>query len=180
LLDTVQLPKPPSTPSRNKSDSNDIQALTKNDIDLISERFEVGGCVNFDHFMKFFHDLMEHDALIAAGGRVGAEDRPIVSLNASPFRLSSEWNNLKNSARLSHSKSNTDVDMKPMPVPMRKQPSITGAKKLPLPSSEKDPDLAPLPVKETPKPIPLDTPKEQPPPKPIPPAEFEGTNTRYI
>ena len=55
------------------------------DIDLLSERFEVGGRVDYLQFLAFFRDAGNLKAAMSC---------------ASPFRYSSDWSALKASANM--------------------------------------------------------------------------------
>ena len=106
-----------------------IQPLTKDDVDLVAERFEIGGRVHFGHFLQFFGELGTAASMVGGPlsprptngganntgnssrsiGKSGST-RPVVPLGASPFRVSSEWNKLKTSASFTAATDDNDND----------------------------------------------------------------------
>ncbi len=60
-----------------------VEPLGSGDIDLLAERFEVGGRVDYLQFLSFFRD---------------AGNLKTATSCASPFRYSSDWSNLKKTA----------------------------------------------------------------------------------
>lgn len=146
-----------------------IEPLNDVDVDLLSERFELGGYVHYGHFLAYFSEL--HSAL-SLTKRKHVTLPPPASNTASPFLVSSEWENLRSSALLKQ------YAHAPPPVPE-------------TPSSPTSPKVPEAPPAAEPKPLtlkkPEDTkkngrdaadysPKELPPPKGVevvdPPSGF--------
>jgi hypothetical protein len=158
----------------------DGDPLTNDDVDLIAERFEIGGLVHTDHFMQYLKEVTSQDLSKDSPKKY---NRPVVPLGTNPFRLSSEWSKLKSTANVKepglvsvdlssldkiddHNKENR-VD-----VPIRKVPSKA---RLPPPVKAETP-------KQAPKTPPISTPAPAPAPSPapapiIPPAPVEDSES---
>jgi hypothetical protein len=122
------------TQSNEKAIVDLVKPLSSDDIDMVSERFEIGGRVHFGHFLQFFNELVKANnrtitdrdgtsdlhspVYMTPGGPFSPKgsgqslrasgSRPVVPMAASPFRSSSEWKNLKHSA--SHRYEHVDDD----------------------------------------------------------------------
>ena len=82
--------------------NNDVKLLTKQEIDILAERFEIGGRVHYGHFIHFFKEMNNQKSFNrmksykAVDGSVQTRStRPKQSVGLSPFRMSSEWASLK-------------------------------------------------------------------------------------
>ena len=82
--------------------NNDVKLLTKQEIDILAERFEIGGRVHYGHFIQFFKEMNNQKSFNrmksykAVDGSVQTRStRPKQSVGLSPFRMSSEWASLK-------------------------------------------------------------------------------------
>ena len=82
--------------------NNDVKLLTKQEIDILAERFEIGGRVHYGHFIQFFKEMINSKSFNrtksykAVDGSVQSRSiRPKHSVGLSPFRMSSEWASLK-------------------------------------------------------------------------------------
>ena len=70
-----------------------LATLDASDVDLISERFEVSGVVNFQHFFQYFTQLYHYQRVMnRRRTEQGLSHLPTNGL--SPFRISSEWKSL--------------------------------------------------------------------------------------
>jgi hypothetical protein len=81
---------------------DDVKLLTKQEIDILAERFEIGGRVHYGHFIQFFKEMNNSKSFNrtksykAVDGSVQSRStRPKQSVGLSPFRMSSEWASLK-------------------------------------------------------------------------------------
>ena len=80
---------------------DDVRLLTKQEIDILAERFEIGGRVHYGHFIQFFKEMNNSKSFNrtksykAVDGSVQSRStRPKQSVGLSPFRMSSEWASL--------------------------------------------------------------------------------------
>ena len=102
MLATVCGPKSKTLKAAQAASPNsDLKPLDESEIDILAERFEIGGRVHFGHFLQFFRE-MSHPAnnknmsYKAVDGSVQTRSsRPKPSVGISPFRMSSEWAALK-------------------------------------------------------------------------------------
>ena len=74
-----------------------VEPLQSADVDMLSERFELGGCVHYGHVLTYFSEL--HSAL-SLSRRKHHSLPPVAAASASPFLISSEWEKLRASAVL--------------------------------------------------------------------------------
>lgn len=83
--------------------------LDASDVDLITERFEVSGVVNFQHFFQYFTQLYHYQRVMnRRRTEQGLSQLPTNGL--SPFRISSEWKSLmKDSAIKQYSNKQHDA-----------------------------------------------------------------------
>ena len=86
-----------------------LAPLDASDVDLITERFEVSGVVNFQHFFQYFTQLYHFQRVM--NRRRIEQGLPHLPTNGlSPFRISSEWKSLmKDSAIKQYSNKQQDT-----------------------------------------------------------------------
>lgn len=86
-----------------------LTPLDASDVDLITERFEVSGVVNFQHFFQYFTQLYHFQRVM--NRRRIEQGLPHLPTNGlSPFRISSEWKSLmKDSAIKQYSNKQQDT-----------------------------------------------------------------------
>ena len=84
--------------------------MTNDDIDMLTERFEIGGRVHYGHFLQYYREVTAPPLSINRGkGRARtytavdgslqvASTKPKMTIGISPFRMSSEWAALKSDA----------------------------------------------------------------------------------
>ena len=85
--------------------NEEVQPLTLEDVDMLSERFEIGGRIHYGHFLQYFREIAAPTlksgkgtgrSYTAADGSLQVPSgRPIPTVGISPFRMSSEWAALK-------------------------------------------------------------------------------------
>jgi hypothetical protein len=87
--------------ARASSQYSELKPLETSEIDILAERFEIGGRVHFGHFLQFFREMSHPTSnrpmsYKAVDGSVQTRSsRPKPSVGISPFRMSSEWAALK-------------------------------------------------------------------------------------
>jgi len=122
---TKDIPPPPQ-----------IIPLDSEDIQFLIDRFEISGFIHYLHFMQFFNDLYDRWMKYAKKFTHIPDDW----MDVTPFRLSTEWNTLKQTSVLQQSyqqsqeKSKQSIDKSKDRLSTSK--SFTAPKKLP-PSTEK-------------------------------------------
>lgn len=128
--------------AESKKDENDptapvlpvIEPLNAVDVDLLSERFELGGFVHYGHFLAYFSEL--HSALSLTTRKHLHLPAPAATATASPFLVSSEWENLRASALL-RQYSHTPPPAPEAPKTATPEPPVTAEPKAPALSSKK-------------------------------------------
>ena len=101
--------------------NNDVKLLTKQEIDILAERFEIGGRVHYGHFIQFFKEMNNQKSFNrqksykAVDGSVQTRStRPKQSVGLSPFRMSSEWASLKEDVFKNKTYKLNDTSSKPL------------------------------------------------------------------
>ncbi len=126
-------------PTESKKDETDttiapalpvIEPLNAVDVDLLSERFELGGFVHYGHFLAYFSEL--HSALSLTTRKHLHLPAPASTATASPFLVSSEWENLRSSALL-RQYSHTPPPVPETPKTPTPEPPVTAEPKVPSP-----------------------------------------------
>lgn len=77
-----------------------IDPLGDVDVDMLTERFELDGCVHYGHFVQYFNEL--HAAVQMSRRKHVTLPPQSAASAASPFLVSSEWQKLRSSAVLQH------------------------------------------------------------------------------
>ena len=84
--------------------NSQLQPLQQDEVEMLAERFEIGGRVHYGHFLHIFREMKElgqknnrkaksYKAIDGSVQMQSARSRPSVGI--SPFRMSSEWAALK-------------------------------------------------------------------------------------
>ena len=87
--------------AQSSSQYSELKPLETSEIDILAERFEIGGRVHFGHFLQFFREMSQSTSsrpmsYKAVDGSVQTRSsRPKPNVGISPFRMSSEWAALK-------------------------------------------------------------------------------------
>ena len=96
---------------------HEVEPLDSDDIDMLAERFEVGGLVHWGHFIQFFKET--YATIRRHNGQGKHQLRLPATISAaqaaSPFRISSEWTHLKANSLLRQSSTSSGMPFPPAP-----------------------------------------------------------------
>jgi hypothetical protein len=147
-------------PSRSLSSKSDkvlcVEPLDNDDIEFLTERFELAGFIHYGHFLDYF----ENTYIRFIRYQKQFKYLPEETSHLSPFTYSSEWNALKASSILLNNKDQIRSSRKSVDRSLVEPKSFTAPKSLP-PSKPPRPTSTPTPI------VDAEPKQEVPPPKEI-------------
>ena len=139
----------------------EIHPLDEEDIQFLVDRFEISGFVHYRYFLRFFNDL--YDRWMKYSKKF--IHLPDDWMDVTPFRLSSEWNALKQTSSLrqsyqqTHDRSAQSIQRSKDRLSQTTPPPSTGAQNKAFTAPKKVPSTQNVPAETSKKPL---EPKEKP------------------